>query len=121
MQMRDVTSQADYWNRVADEKRFSHPLRSLRLSEYAEPGAPILDYGCGYGRTLEELSAAGYRKTVGADSSRRMLARARQLLPHQSIVLTDGHTLPFKERAFGAALLFATLTCIPSDADQRAL
>jgi SAM-dependent methyltransferase len=119
--MRDITSQADYWNRVADEKRFSHPLRHRWLYRYAAPGALILDYGCGYGRTLEELSAAGYLKVVGVDSSSRMLARSRKALPHQSLALTDGRTLPFKDEAFGAVLLFATLTCIPLDADQRAL
>lgn len=116
-----VRSQAGYWNRVAGEKRFSHPLRAGWLSGRLGPQALILDYGCGYGRTLEDLSAAGYKNSVGADSSEGMLARCRSQLPRQSLVLTDGHTLPFKTGSFSAVLLFATLTCVPSDRDQRAL
>lgn len=120
--MPHTTSQASYWDRVAHEKRFSHPLRSRWLSKYLEePQALILDYGCGYGRTLKDLSGAGYPNTVGVDSSRGMLARSRQLLPSQRLVLTDGRALPFKDSSFEAVLLFATLTCIPSDAAQRAL
>jgi ubiquinone/menaquinone biosynthesis C-methylase UbiE len=86
-----------------------------------EARACILDYGCGYGRTLSDLSAAGYGNTVGADSSEGMLTRCRQLLPHQSLILTDGHTLPFKDNSFGAVLIFALLTCIPFDIAQRAI
>lgn len=106
---------------MAHEKRFSHPLRAEWLSERLTSQALILDYGCGYGRTLEDLSAAGYQKTVGLDSSQGMLLRCRSRLPHQSLLLTDGRAFPFKDNAFSAVLLFATLTCIPLDTDQRAL
>jgi SAM-dependent methyltransferase len=120
-QVRDITSQAGYWNSVANEKRFSHPLRSEWLSKYLAQQALMLDYGCGYGRTLEDLSGAGYRNTVGADASLGMLARCRSQHPGQSLVLSDGHMLPFRDESFGAVLLFALLTCIPLDADQRFL
>jgi SAM-dependent methyltransferase len=119
--MRDITSQSSYWNRVAREKRFSHPLCADWLSRHVEPQALILDYGCGYGRTLEDLSEAGYQQAIGVDSSKGMLARCRSLHPHQSLTHGDGRTLPFKDKAFGAVLLFATLTCIPLGTDQRAL
>lgn len=119
--MLDVTSQTGYWNRVAGDKRFSHPLRAHWLAARLTKHASILDYGCGYGRTLEDLRAAGFGNTVGLDSSEGMLARCRSRLLLQSLVLTDGHTLPFKDDAFSAVLLFATLTCIPADSDQRAL
>lgn len=106
---------------MAGEKRFSHPLCAEWLSEHFRPQALMLDYGCGYGRTLEDLSAAGYRNTVGADSSDRMLARCRALLPEQRLIQSDGRKLPFKDNSFDAVLLFAVLTCIPLDRDQRAL
>jgi SAM-dependent methyltransferase len=106
---------------VANEKRFSHPLRAEWLAKYLEPQALVLDYGCGYGRTLEDLSVAGYGNTVGSDASAGMLSRCRSLLPGQSLILSDGHTLPFKDGSFGAVLLFALLTCIPLDTDQRSL
>lgn len=120
--MRDASSQANYWDRVAHEKRFSHPLCAEWLARHLESSqALILDYGCGYGRTLEDLTAAGYRHTVGVDFSEVMLARCRTLLPHQSLMRNDGHMLAFKDGAFDAVLLFAVLTCIPLGIDQRAL
>lgn len=120
--MRDASSQASYWDRVAHEKRFSHPLCAEWLTRHLKSSqALILDYGCGYGRTLEDLTAAGYRNTVGVDFSEGMLARCRTLLPRQSLTRNDGHTLPFKDGSFDAVLLFAVLTCIPTGVDQRAL
>lgn len=119
--MRDTTSQASYWNRVAHEKRFTHPLCAEWLSRYMEPRALILDYGCGYGRTLADLRAAGHTNSVGLDSSGAMLARCRSLHPRQSLIQSDGHILPFKDNAFNAVLLFAVLTCIPPDTGQLAL
>lgn len=119
-EMREVTSQAGYWNRVADEKRFSHPLRADWLSSYLDSRALILDCGCGYGRTLEDLSSSGYGNSVGVDFSEGMLKRGRALLPRQRLVRNDGHVLPFKSETFDAVLLFALLTCIPSDDEQRA-
>lgn len=120
--MRDASSQASYWNRVAEEKRFSHPLRADWLSRHLKSSQPlILDYGCGYGRTLDDLRSAGYRNTVGADFSEGMLARCRSRQPRQNLIRNDGHALPFRDKVFDAVLLFAVLTCIPSDDDQRAL
>jgi SAM-dependent methyltransferase len=75
--MQDTVAQIGYWNRVAAEKRFSHPLRSDWLGQcLRSPQARILDYGCGYGRSLAELSEAGFQNLVGVDFSEAMLARA---------------------------------------------
>lgn len=107
---------------MAHEKRFSHPLRVDWLARHLKSGrALIMDYGCGYGRTLEDLRRVGYLNSVGVDFSEAMLARCRSNHPHQNLICNDGQRLPFKDEAFDAVLLFAVLTCIPSDADQRAL
>ena len=110
-----------YWNRVAQQKHFSHPLRLEWLEHYLDPRALILDYGCGYGRTLGELARAGYQNTVGVDFSAAMLARCRQAFQRVSLIRNDGRTLPVEDNSLDAVLLFATLTCIPHDANQRAL
>lgn len=70
-----MTSQSSYWDRVAHEKRFSHPLRLDWLEKYSDKQARILDYGCGYGRTLAELSDAGHENIFGMDFSEAMLGR----------------------------------------------
>ena len=119
--MHPATSQIDYWDRVAHEKRFSHPLRLDWLEKYSARQSRILDYGCGYGRTLVELSAGGFQNLVGVDFSRAMLARARVVVPEAGLARNDGHSLPFKNECFDAVLLFAVLTCIPADGEQRVL
>ena len=116
-----ASSQISYWNRVAHEKRFSHPLELAWLRSYSNQQARILDYGCGYGRTLAELSQAGFQNLAGVDFSEAMLARARAVLPRLGLVRNDGHSLPFKDDCFDAVLLFAVLTCIPDDDKQRSL
>jgi SAM-dependent methyltransferase len=116
-----ASSQISYWNRVAHEKRFSHPLRLEWLERYSNQQARILDYGCGYGRTLAELSRAGFQNLAGVDFSEAMLARARAVAPRPELVRNDGHSLPFKDDCFDAALLFAVLTCIPDGDKQRSL
>ena len=114
--------QIDYWDRVAHEKRFSHPLRRDWLGQYLKnPRATIVDYGCGYGRTLADLSAAGYENLFGVDFSEEMLARARVEAYGPGLVRNDGHSLPFKNDCFDAVLLFAVLTCVPDGNEQRIL
>ena len=118
--MQGAFSQISYWDRVADKKQFSHPLRAEWLTQYLKnPLATILDYGCGYGRTLAELSRAGYPRVVGTDFSEAMLRRARGEVTHSTLVRNDGSALPFKSESIEAVLLFAVLTCIPDDNDQR--
>ena len=119
--MQGIPLQTDYWDRVAHEKRFSHPLRLDWLLQHLRSQARILDHGCGYGRLLLQLSRAGYGNAVGMDFSEKMLMRCRSQFPHLTLVRNDGLTLPFRDRAFDAVLLFAVLTCIPSDDDQRML
>jgi SAM-dependent methyltransferase len=120
--MQGAFSQVSYWDRVAHEKHFSHPLRRDWLGRYLKnPLAKILDYGCGYGRTLAELSQAGYEHAIGTDFSEAMLRRSRRDLPKSMLVRNDGSVLPFKSGSIDAVLLFAVLTCIPDDNNQRQL
>jgi len=116
--MQDVGSQVGYWDRVAPEKRFSHPLRLNWLTRYLpNPEPKILDYGC----TLAELATSGYRNIFGVDFSQGMLARAHDVVPRAGLVRNDGRSLPFKSESFDLVMLFAVLTCVPRDADQRVL
>lgn len=120
--IKDIKPQIGYWDRVAPEKRFSHPLRLDWLARYLTGSrVRILDYGCGYGRTLAELSEAGYERVLGSDFSEAMVGRARREVPNSKLVRSDGSTLPLKSESFDAVLLFAVLTCIPNDNDQQVL
>ena len=110
-----------YWDSVANQKTFSHPLRVEWLRTHSNPQARILDYGCGYGRTLAELSTHSFTNLIGIDFSEQMLRRAREEVSGALLVRNDGQALPFTDGSFDALLLFAVLTCIPADKDQQRL
>ena len=112
-------SAIEYWNRVASEKRFSHPLNVEWLRRAPTSDRPlIVDCGCGYGRTLNELQRAGYTNVVGIDFSIAMLARGRKASTDLMLVCNDGRSLPLKSNSFDVVLLFAVLTCIPDSTEQ---
>jgi ubiquinone/menaquinone biosynthesis C-methylase UbiE len=118
--MHDTTSPIEYWNRVAPEKSFSHPLRVDWLTNHLNTSARILDVGCGYGRTLAQLSEAGFTNSVGLDFSSGMLARCSSEAPNASLIRNDGRSLPLQPESVDAILLFAVLTCVPESANQKA-
>jgi SAM-dependent methyltransferase len=115
------SAQVLYWDSVAGGKRFRHPLRLAWLKRLKGPRARILDFGCGYGRTLAELASAGYGNAIGVDFSSRMLTCCRSQLPDVGLVQNCGQTIPLQKHSVDLVLLFAVLTCIPRDEDQRAL
>ena len=121
---RALANQWEYWDRVAQEKDFTHVLNGERLSHFIDRKAHLLDFGCGYGRICDELVRLGYADVIGVDASAKMIERGRALFPHldlRHLALSDNGALPFKSEAFDGVLLFAVLTCIPGDGDQRSL
>ena len=66
-----MTSQ-EYWNKVANEKTFSTPFQLDIYKKYVNEDSRILDIGCGYGRTLEELQKSGYNNLIGIDFSKKV-------------------------------------------------
>ena len=112
-----MADQRAYWDRVAPDKTFTHPLNEAWLRAAIPPEARLLDFGCGYGRTLTELARLGYRDAVGVDFAPAMIARGRRQSPELDLRLS----LAEMDGAFDAVLLMAVLTCIPDDAEQDAL
>lgn len=111
--------QQRYWDSVAAGKTFTHPLFEGRFTEWVARDAPVLDYGCGYGRTCAELRGMGYAEVTGVDISAAMVARGKAQSPGLDLRHVDGPRLPFADASFGACTLLAVLTCIPTDAGQR--
>lgn len=119
--MSDLDSQTAYWDAAATTKRFTHPLHTPWLDN-VERSAAILDYGCGYGRTLDALEQQGFDNLSGFDTSPGMIARARSLYPSMRFAVLDTPpTIARPEASIDVILLFAVLTCIPSDDAQRLL
>ena len=117
----DPNSQVDYWNRIGPTKVFAHPVNLDRLKELTPATASIVDFGCGYGRVLEILIDHGYRNVAGFDPAPAMIAAARERLPGVKLNTLLAQRLPLPDASADAVLLFAVLTCVPSDAAQRAI
>ena len=119
--MPDLDSQVIYWDAVAATKTFTHPVHLPWLDGIGRHAA-ILDYGCGYGRTMDQLEQHGFDNLAGVDTSPGMIAQARDRHPAlRFAVLNAPPALPDPDASLDVVLLFAVLTCIPHDDAQRAL
>ncbi|WP_326573317.1 class I SAM-dependent methyltransferase [Actinacidiphila glaucinigra] len=119
--MKDLGGQIAYWDSVGATKSFTHPVNPSRLSGVG-PTARILDYGCGYGRVMGELSERGFSDVSGVDLSPALIERGRQMTPDlRFAVLESPPTVACAAASFDVVVLFAVLTCVPDDDAQRAL
>ncbi len=113
--------QKNYWNDVAEAKTFTTPFQSKEFERYVSKSSIIVDVGCGYGRTLNELSALGYENLTGFDFSEEMIKRGKVTFPQLNLnTMSDGH-IPADDNSVDAVILFAVLTCISSNDGQEAL
>ncbi len=116
----NVDNQHEYWDKVAAEKTFSHPVSSTLLHKYIPKNAVIVDFGCGYGRVLEQLVSEGFTNITGYDTSMQLVQRGKSnQLPIYHIPAPAD--LPFENNSVDCILLFAVLTCIPSNKGQAEL
>jgi len=115
-----VMNQERYWDGVADEKEFTTQFQISAFEKYVSRESKILDVGCGYGRSLNELHNYGFKNLIGVDFSQGMIARGKKLYPQLVMKKNEGK-LPFDDDTFDAVLLLAVLTCIIEDEDQKKL
>jgi len=111
----------EFWDSEADSAVFTHPLDVDLLDRYVGKSGRILDFGCGYGRTLVELRQHGFSNLAGLDASGAMVDRARRLVPGVPVTVSGSLPAPYPDSSFDAVLLITVLTCIPHDEDQRLL
>lgn len=78
-----------------DEAPAARQLRHLTYELLGvQPGAAMLDVGCGPGRAVHELGALGVR-AHGVDIDSRMIAVARQRWPKADFRVAGAYALPF--------------------------
>jgi SAM-dependent methyltransferase len=119
--MSELDDQRHFWETAGAAKTFTHPIDFAWLSPLPS-SARIIDYGCGYGRITGQVQQQGFASIEGVDTSARLIARARQSHPTLSFrVLPNPPALPYPDASVDAVLLFAVLTCIPTDIGQRNL
>ncbi|MDI6724696.1 MAG: methyltransferase domain-containing protein [Methanobacterium sp.] len=116
-----IPDQKEYWNKVAEEKEFPTPFQMEEFKKYVSKEMKILDVGCGYGRTLNELYNQGFKNLTGIDYSQGMINRGLRLHPHLNLIKNDGNTIPFPDNEFDAVILLAVLTSSYKDKEQKNL
>lgn len=110
--------QTNYWNNVANEKNFYHKVDLTFIKNSIAKESAILDYGCGYGRTLVELKEVGYQTLFGMDYSIAMLKNAKKKHAKLNVIATDGLNISFADSSIDCLLMVALLTCNPYDDQQ---
>ena len=113
--------QRDYWDSVSEKKEFTTPFQAEAFSRYVGKDALIVDIGCGYGRTLNELHQQGYRHLIGFDFSPEMIRRGQRQFPDLDLRIKEDETIALQDASVDAVILFAVLTCIVKNEDQQKL
>lgn len=91
-----------YVGNAVDDGLF--PAEAKILDRYFEPAAgPVLDVGCGAGRTTAELADRGFDVT-GVDVSAAMIREARRNFPDLDVQHGDATNLAFPEDSFAQVL-----------------
>lgn len=111
-------NQKEYWNKVADDKQFTTPFQIELFTKFVDREDRILDVGCGYGRTLNELYSKGFKNLFGIDFSHKMIARSKEQFPWLNLNIQEDKMIPYEENSFDSVILFAVLTCIVEDEKQ---
>lgn len=117
----ELPAPKDYWDSVSETKQFTTSFQAEAFAQYVNQDAKILDVGCGYGRTLNELHHRGYKNLTGIDFSKGMIERGKRQFPYLHLLVKEKDSIDFPDNHFDAVILLAVLTCIPSDEEQRKL
>lgn len=88
---------------------------ALQLAQ-VEPGKPVADLGCGYGRHLRELIQYGHR-AAGVDRSALLLSQAMAEAPGSLLVRADLCALPFHQGSLAAAFCFYSSMFLGTEED----
>lgn len=113
--------QKEYWNKVSETKQFSTPFQIEEFSKYVEKSDIILDVGCGYGRTLNELYSNGYKNLIGIDFSKGMIERAKNINSDIDFRVMNNSKIDLPDNSVDSVILLAVLTCIVEDKEQENL
>jgi 2-polyprenyl-3-methyl-5-hydroxy-6-metoxy-1,4-benzoquinol methylase len=103
-----------------DDSPTNHVAWARELGEQLQPGARVLDLGCGNGVPLSrDLSLTGFHVT-GIDASAVQIERASRLVPAAEFLQADMTTVEFDECAFDAVVCLYAIIHLPL-ADQPLL
>jgi len=114
----EYKAQQAYWDKVSEKKEFTTLLDLDLVKPFINLDSFIVDYGCGYGRTLNQLWQKGYKNTLGFDFSPEMINRGRKEFPFLTLKISENNSIDHANSSVDMVILFAVLTCIIKDEDQ---
>ncbi|QSH40701.1 methyltransferase domain-containing protein [Lentisphaerota bacterium ZTH] len=110
-----------YWDNLAGKKQFTIKLLPELILPCLPESPRILDYGCGYGRTLLQLRGLGFKRLAGTDISTAMLELATKALPQAEFVECNNFLTPWPDASFDLILVIGVLTSVVDTQDQHRL
>ncbi len=119
--MRDIQKQESCWDELAGKKKFPTPFFLEEFKKHASKDMKILDVGCGYGRTMNELHINGFNNLTGVDFSEAMIKRGLESYPYLKLIKNNGKNLPFHDNEFDSVILIGVLTSNVTDIEQEIL
>ena len=114
-------SQTDYWNSVAQNKEFTTNLNYGLIAPFIKQESHIIDYGCGYGRTLNEFHEKGFKNLTGFDYAPEMISSGKKRFPFLNLKVCQDNKMDINSDSVDLVLLFAVLTCIIDNGQQKEL
>ena len=108
----------DYGSELAAWDYRSPDEAARLLAGYADPGAKVLDAGCGTGLSGHALVAAGFADILGIDISADSLRKATEREVYREVLQVNLQSLPlpFGDNAFDALTCVGVMTYIDDDA-----
>lgn len=117
----NIDNQKEYWDKVAEIKTFTHPIDLELINNFLNNQSRIVDFGCGYGRIVKQLTDLGFENVYGFDTSKELIARGISE-NNLSLYHIDNPTdIKLEDNSIDLIILFAVLTCIPSNKGQNSL
>jgi len=111
-----------YWNTIGAKKEFEDPLYFEKLEPFLSPHASILEYGCGYGRLMEQFTSRGYKNIVGFDYAPAMIERGQKSFPHLDLrVVEKVGKISAPDNSIDVVLLSTVLCCLVDTQKQEEL
>jgi SAM-dependent methyltransferase len=117
----NLDNQKEYWDEVAEIKTFTHPIDIELLNPFLNKQSTIVDFGCGYGRIVKELTDLGFENVCGFDTSKELISRGKSENNLALFHIEKPSELTLEDNSVDCIVLFAVLTCIPSNEGQQSL
>jgi len=114
-----INKQTNYWNEFAGKKEFTSNLDKEYFVKNIHLNSIILDYGCGYGRTIKELIDCGYSNLIGVDIAEQMLELSKSKFPQLQFEKLINQATTLANASCDTILLLNTLTAITEDLGQK--